>query len=117
MSGNRDVVDVLHFVGADSAFISKQFQHHFLLLGLKGAAIGGGAAFFLFIFLRLWAAVSEATPQADQINALFGTFSPGWAGYGGMILVVLLVALLTAVTSRWTVQRQIQILQDYNRTA
>ncbi len=115
MAGNRDVVEVLHFVGADGRFVSRQFQKHFLALGLKGALIGGVAAIGLFFALGLWSSFSIATPEGDQISALFGTFSPGLLGYGGMLGVVALVALLTAMTSRWTVLRQIQILQDYNR--
>lgn len=116
MSGNRDVVEVLHFVGADGKFVSGQFQKHFLKLGLKGAFVGGVCSILLFVLLGLWSSFTIATPQGDQISALFGTFSPGLFGYGGMILVVILVAYLTSLTSRWTVHRQIRILQDYNRT-
>lgn len=115
MAGNRDVVEVLHFVGADSKFVSGQFQKHFLVLGFKGAVIGGAAAIVLFFILSLWSSFSIATPQGDQISALFGTFSPGLVGYSGMLGVIAVVAILTALTSRWTVRRQIQILQDYNR--
>lgn len=117
MAGNRDVVEVLHFVGADGTFVSREFQRHFLLLGFKGAVIGTLAAMLLFILLSVWSSFSVATPQGDQVSALFGSFSPGWTGYAGMIAVMLLVAGLTALTSRWTVYRQIQILQDYNRSA
>ncbi|MEM7214699.1 MAG: ABC transporter permease [Pseudomonadota bacterium] len=117
MAGNRDVVEVLHFVGADSKFISKQFQRHFLSLGLKGAAIGTASAIGLFLLLATWSSFSVATPQGDQISALFGTFWPGWLGYIGMLAVTFLVAGLTALTSRWTVHNQIRILQDYNRIA
>ncbi len=117
MAGNKDVVEVLHFVGADSRIISRQFQHHFLLLGLKGGVVGTLLAIGLFMLLGLWSSYSVATPQGDQISALFGSFSPGLLGYLGMIAVLLLVAALTALTSRWTVYKQIQILQDYNRIA
>lgn len=117
MAGNRDVVDVLHFVGADSRFVSSQFQRHFLVLGFKGALIGGIGSIVLYFVLGLWSSFAVATPEGDQINALFGSFTPGWVGYFGMICVVLLVAFLTAITSRLAVHRQIQILQDYNRSA
>ena len=40
MAGNRDVIEVLHFVGAEDIYIADQFQRHFLVLGLRGAAIG-----------------------------------------------------------------------------
>ena len=34
MAGNREVVDVLHFVGANDDFIAKEFQRRFFRLGL-----------------------------------------------------------------------------------
>jgi len=116
MAGNKDVVDVLHFVGADSKFISRQFQKHFLVLGLKGAASGAFGAISVFIVLGLWSSWSLATPEGDQISALFGTFSLGWSGYFGMLLVLALVALLTAFTSSITVQRQVNTLQNYRKS-
>ena len=42
MSTNRQIIEVLHVVGAKEGFIAAEFQRHFLLLGLKGGAIGGG---------------------------------------------------------------------------
>ena len=115
MAGNHDVVEVLHFVGADSRFISGQFQRHFLVLGLKGAAAGAIGAIGLFVVLSIWSSTSLATPEGDQISALFGTFSLSWTGYLGMVVVLFLVAILTAMTSRWTVHRQVQSLQTYKK--
>ena len=51
MATNRPIVEVLHYVGATDSFVASQFQRHFLLLGLKGGAIGGGAAIVLFGFM------------------------------------------------------------------
>ena len=115
MAGNKDVVDVLHFVGADSKFIANEFQKHFLLLGLKGAAVGTFGAVVLFFILGFWSTSSLATPEGDQVSALFGTFSLGWSGYFGMLLVLVLVAILTVVTSSWTVRKQVHTLQSYRR--
>ena len=116
MAGNKDVVDVLHFVGADSKFISREFQKHFLVLGLKGATCGALGAIILFIILGLWSSSSLATPEGDQISALFGTFSLSWSGYFWMIAVLVIVALLTAITSSFTVQKQVNNLQNYKRS-
>jgi len=115
MAGNRDVVEVLHFVGADSQFISSQFQRHFLALGFKGALTGALGACALFLLLGFWSSSSVATPEGDQISALFGTFSLETYGYAGMFVVVVLVALLTAITSKMTVHHQVQILQNYRK--
>ena len=48
MATNKAVIEVLHFVGAKNGFIARHFQHHFLVLGLQGGTIGGGAAIILF---------------------------------------------------------------------
>ena len=48
MAGNREIIEVLHFVGAADDYISRQFQRHFFQLGLRGGAIGGGAAILAF---------------------------------------------------------------------
>ena len=40
MAGNREVVDILHYVGADDAFIAREFQRRFFRLGLHGSAVG-----------------------------------------------------------------------------
>jgi len=114
MAGNRDVVEVLHFVGADASFISNEFQHHFLQLGLKGAGSGGAMAILLFIGLGLWSNAGLASPQGDQIKALFGTFALGWVGYVGIVIVFVLIAVLTALTTRITVQRYVNALYSYN---
>ena len=117
MAGNKDVVEVLHFVGADGKFIAREFQRHFLFLGLKGAAYGAIVAMMLFFLLGIWSSSAQATPEGDQISALFGTFSLNWTGYAGMFGVLLLVAFLTAITSSWTVRRQVNSLQDYRKSS
>ena len=48
MATNRPIIEVLHYVGATDGFVGSQFQRHFLGLGFKGGAIGGGAAIVLF---------------------------------------------------------------------
>jgi cell division transport system permease protein len=48
MSTNRQIIEVLFVVGAKAGFIAGEFQRHFLLLGLKGGAMGGAAAMLLF---------------------------------------------------------------------
>ena len=107
MSGNKQIIEVLHFVGARSSFIAGEFQGHFLRLGLVGAVTGGGLALLIFFLMGSWTESNRATPEADQISALFGSFSIGWTGYGGVLLLVATVGALTAFTSRLTVIRQL----------
>jgi cell division transport system permease protein len=105
MAGNRDVVEVLHFVGAHDSFIASEFQRHFLWLGLKGGILGGGAAVLTFIGAHLLATRFTATAGGDQMQALFGTFSMDWRGYAAIVAAVALIAVVTGITSRVTVHR------------
>jgi cell division transport system permease protein len=111
MASNRPVVEVLHFVGARRSFISTEFQHHFLILGLKGGAIGGGAAVAAFGFAYLIGAWFRGTPTDDQVSALFGTFSIGLTGYVAIIVQVVFIAVVTALTSRLTVNHTLKALE------
>jgi cell division transport system permease protein len=103
MAGNGHIIEVLHFVGAEARFIAREFRHHFLLTGMKGAAVGGLAAIVVFVAFSWWSSMNLATPEADQATALFGNFAIGATGYAGVALVVAIVGLLTAATSHFTV--------------
>jgi len=105
MAGNKEVVEVLHFVGANDDFIAREFQRRFFKLGLRGSAIGAAAALALTVVLGLIARSWRASPAGDQIEALFGAFTISWAGYAVVVLIALLVALITGVVSRLTVRR------------
>jgi cell division transport system permease protein len=110
MAGNAHIIEVLHFVGAREPYIARQFQKHFFWLGLKGGALGGAVAIILFAILGLWSDQSFGTAVNAQVSALFGSFSVGLWGYLGAAIVILLVAVLTAATSSWTVIRHMRFL-------
>lgn len=105
MAGNREVVDILHFVGADDDFIAREFQRRFFVLGLRGGAFGGGAALALIAIFGILSASWRASPAGDQIEALFGAFEIGWRGYAIVILIALVVSGVTGIVSRLTVRR------------
>tara|TARA_R110002020_G_scaffold198830_9_gene400133 strand:- start:15372 stop:16364 length:993 start_codon:yes stop_codon:yes gene_type:complete len=108
MAGNRHIVEVLHFVGAETSFIASQFQKRFLLIGLKGAAFGGGVAAVAFLLLAAWQSNTMATALNDQVTALFGRFTLSGAGYFGIAGIIILISAMTALTTRLTVIRTIR---------
>lgn len=110
MATNKSVIEVLHFVGAKNGFIAQHFQQHFLVLGLQGGAIGGGAAIILFLlagFISRWFA---GTAAGDQTSVFFGSFSIGLAGYVFVLVQVALIAAVTALTSRQTVNNTLEMI-------
>jgi len=102
MAANRPIVEVLHFVGAGDRFIADRFFRHFLLLGLEGGVIGGGAAMLLFGFSESVAGWFSGTPVGDQFAALLGTFSLRPSGYLVLAVQALMIAAITAWASRHT---------------
>ena len=110
MAGNREILDVLHFVGAEDRFIAGQFQRHFLWLGLRGGCIGGGCAMGAFAFSGMVSGLFANSAQADQIEAMFGGFGLGAIGYLAIAVIAVGVALLTAAISRTIVFRHLRSL-------
>src|SRR3954453_11338111 len=107
MSTNRQIIEVLHVTGARRDFIAGEFQRHFLLLGLKGGAIGGAAAIVLFALIGLMSGWVKGGAEDN----LFGNLPLGAAGYGAISGLVVLVAAVTAGTSRLTVQRTLRAIE------
>jgi len=107
LAGNRHIVEVLHFVGAEASFVAQEFQKHFLVVSLKGSLAGAFLAALLFATLSWWQSARIATPEADQAAALFGSFTIDWTGYAGIFITMVVIAALTTLTARFTVMRTI----------
>jgi cell division transport system permease protein len=105
MASNREVVEVLHFVGADDDYIARAFQRRFFGLGLRGGAIGAGLAIVAFVIAGLLARAARSGPAGQEVEALFGAFHVGLRGYASVILIGVIASLVTAVVSRITVRR------------
>src|SRR5688572_1163837 len=105
MASNREIVDVLHYVGASNSFIAGEFQGRFLAIGFRGGIVGGLAAVVFFIAVGI--AVGGVLPNeaSQQLGVLFGRFALGIDGILGIAAVVPVIAAMTAITSRLTVRR------------
>lgn len=101
VSANRNVVEVLHFVGARPAFVTGLFQRRFFITGLKGAIAGAILAILPFATARWRAGGEERVPFSPEGFA----FSLDLLGYAAIVALALLVALTVALTARFTVQR------------
>jgi len=110
MATNRPTVEVLHYVGATDGFVAGQFQRHFLVLGFKGGAIGGGAAIVLFGCVEAASAWLSRAAGGIEATALLGSLSIGVRGYLAIALEILVMAIVTALVSRHTVNRTLEAM-------
>jgi cell division transport system permease protein len=106
MASNREIVEVLHFVGATDKFISREFEKHFLRLGIKAGIVG--AAFAMVVFMGM-PAITEllggGAVSAVEMQRLIGAGALDALGYIILGLVVVIIAGLCMVTSRIGVYR------------
>jgi cell division transport system permease protein len=105
MASNREIVDVLHFIGASNSFIAGEFQGRFLLIGFRGGIIGGLAAILFFVIVGLAAGSVVNGDISAELGLVFGRFAIGYDGAAGIAAVVPVIAAMTAITSRVTVRR------------
>jgi cell division transport system permease protein len=106
MASNREIVEVLHFVGATDRFIAREFERHFLRLGVRAGIVG--AIWAMFVFLAM-PAVMELLGGGGvtmaEIRRLIGISTLDAMGYFLLGIVVLVIASLCMLTSRIGVYR------------
>lgn len=109
MSSNREIVEVLHFVGATDSFIAREFEKHFLALGVRAGLFGALAA--AAVFFALPVAIQLVGGNAvtlAEVRRLIGDASLDLPGYGLLGVVVVVVSALCMITSRYGVYRILQ---------
>lgn len=106
IASNREIVEVLHFVGATDRFIAREFEKQFLALGIRAGLFGAVSAMAVFFALpTVMDTLGEGTMTLGEINRLIGTGALDLAGYALLVLVVVVVAALCMLTSRISVFR------------
>ena len=106
MGSNRDIVEVLHFVGATDKFIAREFEKHFLRLGIRAGIIGAVLAMIVFFTMPLiMQLLGGGSVTATEMNRLIGSGTLDLTGYLVLASVVAIVAFLCMLTSRLGVYR------------
>ncbi len=109
MASNREIVEVLHFVGATDKFISREFEKHFLRLGIKAGIVGATLAMLVFMGMpAITELLGGGAVSAVEMQRLIGTGALDALGYIILGLVVVIIAGLCMVTSRVGVYRILQ---------
>ncbi|HXG79949.1 MAG TPA: ABC transporter permease [Methyloceanibacter sp.] len=111
MASNREIIEVLHFVGANERFISREFERHFLGLGVRAGLMGAAAAAIAFMLLPfMMRMLGGGMVTAAETQRLIGSGELDFKGYLLCVLVVVVVASLCMITSRLGV---IRVLKNY----
>jgi cell division transport system permease protein len=104
MASNREIVEVLHLVGATDRYIAREFERHFLRLGVKAGLVGAVCAMLVFMLVPTgMEMLGGNVVTMAEMRRLFGTGALDIAGYGVLVVVVLVIAGLCMFTSRFGV--------------
>ncbi len=106
LASNREIVSVLNFIGAEERFIARQFEAHFLKVGIKAGIVGAGLAAIVFLCVPyLTEGVSSSVTSEVEIRRLVGAGTLDWGAYLVLVCVVVVVAGICKMTSRYGVRR------------
>lgn len=106
MASNREIVEVLHFVGATDRFIAREFEKHFLRLGVRAGLVGAGLALAVFILMpTIVQVLGGGNLTMTELHRLVGSGALDTPGYVLMGIVVVVIAALCMLTSRFGVFR------------
>ncbi|MBB3066078.1 cell division protein FtsX [Limibacillus halophilus] len=99
---HRDVIQLLHLIGAKDSYVAQQFQRHALVLGLKGGIIG--------LLLALPAIFLIGKFLGSSQTAILPTVDFGWFEWTALVSLPFLAALIANLTARRTVMRTLSRL-------
>lgn len=106
MASNREIVEVLHFVGATDRFIAREFERHFLSLGIRAGLVGAVCAMAVFLMMpSVMEILGGGTVTIAEMRRLVGAGALDTPGYMLLGFVVVVIAGLCMLTSRFGVYR------------
>jgi cell division transport system permease protein len=106
MASNRDIVEVLHFVGATDRFIAREFERHFMRLGVRAGIVGAVWAVVVFLSMpAIMEILGGGTVTMAELRRLVGVTTLDLWGYFLLGIVVLVISTLCMLTSRIGVYR------------
>ncbi|MEO1264153.1 MAG: ABC transporter permease [Pseudomonadota bacterium] len=113
MLSNRGIVEVLHFVGATDKFIAREFERHFLSLGIRAGLVGAFAATLAFLAMpTVMGLIGGGTMSMAEVRRIIGSGSLDGQGFIVLGLVVVAISAICMITSRFSVYRILNARDD-----
>lgn len=97
---HREVIEILHVIGAQDGYIARQFQHQALWMGLRGGVIGAALAAFLILLI--------GTAGMQLPSGLLPALEMGAREWGSVAALPLAAALIAVIVARVIVMRALR---------
>jgi cell division transport system permease protein len=108
LDANREVVDVLHLVGAKDGFIARQIDKRFMMSGLSAGLIGVGLALLTFLVLGISGASETNVVSEASYSLLFAPIHTSLWTYGLLLLVPIAATTIALLSARLTLMRMLK---------
>ncbi|MGE0719891.1 MAG: cell division protein FtsX, partial [Alphaproteobacteria bacterium] len=99
---HRDVIEILHMIGAQDRYIARQFQRQALWMGLRGGLVGAVLATLLILFVG-----SSGSGMQPGLLPALALGAREWAAIAALPLGSAAIALLVA---RLVVMRALRLM-------
>ncbi len=106
LAANREVVDVLHLVGAKDGYIARQIDRRFLTTGLVAGCCGVALGLLTFLGLSLSGNTADNSVALASYNLLFGA-APA-STYGSMLGVPLAATAIAVISAKLTLMNMLK---------
>lgn len=108
LDANREVVDVLHLVGAKDRYISRQIDSRFLKTGLAAGLIGVALGLLTFFLLSITGPRGNGGIADASQSLIFAPAGLAVWSYGLLLAVPVVATIISLVTSRITLIRMLR---------
>lgn len=107
LESNRQVVDVLHLVGATDAYVAGQIDRRFVRTGLVSGLIGVALGVVTFLLLSFTGNSGGGIADASR-GLLLAPPQIAAQSYAALLLVPVVATLISLITSRLTLMRMLR---------
>ena len=108
LDANRQIVEVLHLVGARDGYIARQIDRRFVVTGLWAGILGVILGLVTFLALGLSGAPQVNGLAAASRSLFFAPVNGTWWSYLALLAVPVTATLIALVTSRLTLVRMLK---------
>jgi cell division transport system permease protein len=108
LDANREVVDVLHLVGAKDGYIARQIDRRFMITGFTAGFFGIALALVTFLALGLSGNVESNSVAAASYSLIFAPAGSSLLTYGSLLFVPVAATAIALLSARLTLIRMLK---------
>jgi cell division transport system permease protein len=108
LDANRDVVDVLHLVGAKDGYIARQIDRRFMVTGITAGFMGILLALLTFLVIGFSGSIETNSVAAASYSLLAAPSGSNYGTYSALLFVPVAATAIALLSARMTLMRMLK---------